>query len=72
MQSAGVGSVAGSSKLCKACKSILGIKLLSVQSAQGFYTKCGYGVPDSSCEMFKPLPALRHNINAALPHGTAF
>lgn len=70
-QGAGVGSMDASSKLCKACKIIQGIKLLSVQSAQGFYTKCGYGVPDSSCEMFKPLLALRH-ISTALPPGAAF
>lgn len=59
-------------RLCKACKIIQGIKLLSVQSAQGFYTKCGYGAPDSCSEMFKPLPALQHSMAPSLPHQAAF
>jgi hypothetical protein len=37
---------------------ICGIRLLSVESAQAFYTKMGYSTPDPVCrEMFKPLPA---------------
>jgi hypothetical protein len=55
------GNGSSSSSLCRSCNLIQGIKLLSVESAQAFYTKCGYGAPDSCCEMFKPLPALRHN-----------
>lgn len=52
-----------SSSLCRSCKLIQGIKLLSVESAQAFYIKCGYGAPHSCCEMFKPLPlpVLRHS-----------
>lgn len=65
-------SAARSSKLCKACKIIQGIKLLSVQSAQAFYTKCGYGAPDSCSEMFKPLPAGRHSMALPMPHQAAF
>eukprot|EP00879_Flechtneria_rotunda_P003706 GHRR01003944.1.p1 GENE.GHRR01003944.1~~GHRR01003944.1.p1 ORF type:complete len:296 (+),score=101.33 GHRR01003944.1:614-1501(+) len=34
---------------------LLGIKLLSVASAQRFYAKNGYGEPDACREMFKPL-----------------
>lgn len=60
------------SRVCKACKIIQGVKLLSVQSAQGFYTKCGYGAPDNCSEMFKPLPALQHSMAPALPHQAAF
>lgn len=67
-----LGNADNRGKLCRSCKLIQGIKLLSVQSAQGFYSKCGYGAPDSCCEMFKPLPALRHNVPAALPHQAAF
>lgn len=69
-----------SSSLCRSCKLIQGIKLLSVESAQAFYIKCGYGAPDSCCEMFKPLPLpdLRRNnlVQAAAPvprqHQAAF
>jgi hypothetical protein len=69
---AGPGGSASIVKLCQSCKLIQGIKLLSVQSAQGFYTKCGYGAPDSCCEMFKPLASLEHSMPAALPHQAAF
>lgn len=48
------------------CNKIQGIKLLSVQSAQGFYTKCGYGAPDSCNEMFKPLSAMQQGLDAIL------
>ena len=37
---------------------ITGIKLLSVSSAQGFYSKLGYSEPDANHDMFKPLQAL--------------
>jgi hypothetical protein len=73
-EASSAGSVVTSSKIrvCKACKMIQGVKLLSVQSAQGFYTKCGYGAPDNCSEMFKPLPALQHSMAPALPHQAAF
>lgn len=62
-------------QLCRSCKLIQGIRLLSVQSAQGFYTKCGYGAPDScSKEMYKPI-IIRPTAAAAtavLPRTPAF
>jgi len=48
------------------CNKIQGIKLLSVQSAQGFYSKCGYGGPDSCNEMFKPLSIIQQGLDAIL------
>ncbi len=39
---------------------ISGMKLLSVSSAQAFYSKLGYSEPDEFHDMFKPL----HNLPA--------
>ena len=37
---------------------LAGLRLLSVGSAQAFYSRLGYGEPDAQHEMFKPFSAL--------------
>lgn len=56
---AAAGSAPGDASACAPGCRLLGVRLLSVESAQRFYAANGFGAPDEFKEMFKPLSALQ-------------